>query len=153
MSSVSQKNGHPITFAGQTPASGPPPPPDGYNEDTNQIWIQKPGGAPFQIDDEQGRAPWLSPCGNFIAFESNRASSNVNNYLIFIYSLLDASIVPLTPYRMNVQHAKWSPDSRHITFAVGFAGGAGGTRLWIDDMILTGYLAGSNTKTAKREKN
>ena len=123
MSSVSQTMDNPITFAGQDPALGPPPPPDGYDQDTNQIWIQEPGGSPFHIDDKQGRAPWWSPCGRFIAFESNRASSHLNEYLIFIYSRLDGSVAPLTPFGMNVQHAKWSHDSKDITFAVGFTGG------------------------------
>jgi dipeptidyl aminopeptidase/acylaminoacyl peptidase len=140
MSSVSPNSslGNPIVFAGQIPATKPIPPPDGYNEDTNQIWIQMEGEPPFQIDPNQGRAPWWSPDGEFIAFESNR-TTEATQYLIFVHSLKDGSTVPVTPMALNVQHAKWSPDGSQIVFAVGFR--SGGAGIAVVDLSALGFRA------------
>jgi Tol biopolymer transport system component len=125
MSSVSldTRAGNPIVFAGQVPSSG------GYNEDTNQIWILEPGQPPAQLDPGQGRAPWWSPDGKLVAFESNRPFSTSQDYRIFVQSgaaIGREDAIPVTPFAMDVQHAKWSHDGRHIVFAAGFpVGGAG----------------------------
>lgn len=139
MSSVSQAEPKLITFAGQLPVTPQPPSepptcinggiidPDGYAQNCNQIWLQKGLHDPFQIDPSQGRAPWFSHDGKFIVFESNRAnSSSVLDYRIFLYSLKDSSIQPLTPPSINVQHAKWSPNGKQIVFAVQLFEGAQG---------------------------
>ena len=125
MSSVSPdtRAGNPIVFAGQVPNSG------GYNEDTNQIWILAPGQPPAELDPGQGRAPWWSPDGKLVAFESNRPFSTSQHYRIFVQSgeaLGSEDAMPATPFAMNVQHAKWSHDGKQLVFAAGFpVGGAG----------------------------
>jgi Tol biopolymer transport system component len=153
MSSVSQKSSRYITFAGQLPVTPQPPTnptcinggkidPDGYAQNCNQIWIQKGDNQPFQIDFDQGRAPWFSPNGKFIVFESNRDNPDlVDDYRIFLYSLsslkksltergskggLCPPVQTLTPASLNVQHAKWSPNGKQITFAVSLFGKAQG---------------------------
>ena len=125
MSSVSPdtRAGNPIVFAGQVPNSG------GYNEDTNQIWILAPGQPPAELDPGQGRAPWWSPDGKLVAFESNRPFSTSQHYRIFVQSgeaLGSEDAMLATPFAMNVQHAKWSHDGKQLVFAAGFpVGGAG----------------------------
>jgi Tol biopolymer transport system component len=125
MASVSPdtRAGNPIVFAGQVPGAG------GYNEDTNQIWLLAPGQPPVQLDPGQGRAPWWSPDGKLVAFESNRPLSSAQIYRIFVQAGADIGsedAEPVTPFAMNVQHAKWHRNGKRIVFAVGFpAGGAG----------------------------
>ena len=125
MSSVSPdtRAGNPIVFAGQVPNSS------GYNEDTNQIWILEPGRSLVQLDPGQGRAPWWSPRGSLVAFESNRPFSSLQSYRIFIQSgeeIGSEDATPVTPFAMSVQHAKWSHDGKQIVFATGFRVGGGG---------------------------
>lgn len=120
-----------LVFAGEKPAPQPPPKlppadqcsPDGYCQNLNQIWIQKPGEAPYQIDGKQGRAPWWSPDGRYIAFESNRDG---HHFRIFVHSMQDGWTVPVTPEGLNVQHAKWSPDGRDLVFGAALDGGGAG---------------------------
>jgi hypothetical protein len=126
MSSVSPANADVIAFAAQSPNM------EGtYNQNWNQIWIQNGSAPPQQLNGVQGRAPWWSPKGKFIAFESVApgipGDSNVPTpvsprYRIWIQPV---AIMPqqvgtaqvLTPPGLDVQHAKWSPDSSQITFA------------------------------------
>lgn len=136
MASVSQVDPLMIAFAGQKPTPQPPEPctcangkcdSDGYAQDCNQIWLQKGTGKPTPIDTAQGRAPWFSPDGQLLTFESNRANPKlIDAYRIFLYSILDSTVEALTPASMKVQHAKWSPDGRQIVFSVGLFGGAQG---------------------------
>lgn len=133
-STVQQKKTPLIAFAGQSPiqsttvscpyqtASSA----DGYAEDCNQIWIQQ-GVLTAPIDDCQGRAPWFSPNGKQVVFESNRANPNQPNlYRLFVYTLKNQIIEAVTPPALNVQHAKWSPDGKKLTFAVQLFGGGQG---------------------------
>lgn len=114
MSSVAQdpKTGFPlIAFAGEPPKMNLP-----YCQNDNQIWIRLPRGQLRQVDGGQGRAPWWSPSGKLIAFESNRCTRG--NYQIFIQDPYQPEkIVAVTPPDSNVQHAKWSPDGRKLVFA------------------------------------
>lgn len=138
MSSVSQTNPKTIAFAGQIPVVQPPPvctcpggcTSDGYAQNCNQIWVQKhskAGTSTYPIDTLQGRAPWISPNGKFIVFESNRANTdNVDIYRLFVYSIKERSFRIVTPPSLSVQHAKWSPDGTQLTFAVRLFGGAQG---------------------------
>ena len=121
-----------LAFAGEKPARGPRPKeksaaqcdPDGYCENLNRIWIQKPGEPPYRLDDKQGRAPWWSPDGKLIAFESNREDGI--HFRIFVHSPSEGWTLPVTPKELIVQHAKWSPDGRSLVFAAAYpAGGAG----------------------------
>src|SRR3990170_671095 len=84
-----------IAFAGQAAVAQPPGPcacaggclADGYAQDCNQIWLQRGVGA-APIDEEQGRAPWFSPCGNKIVFESNRLNPDRPEcYRLFVYHI------------------------------------------------------------------
>jgi Tol biopolymer transport system component len=80
--------------------------------------VGPPGQSP------QGRAPWWSPNGTLIAFETNRFTGT--SYQICIQCpLLPWSITPVTPPGLGVQHAKWSPDSRRLVFAYAEPGGGG----------------------------
>jgi Tol biopolymer transport system component len=137
MSSVSQQGspkfgGRPlIAFAGERPNAS------GYNQDNNQIWIlDPPTRGPTQpgnvhvidpqlpLNQQQGRAPWWSPNGRFLAFESNRITQN-GNYQIFIQSPFRPElIVPATPQSWAVQHAKWSPCGTKIVFGYRIIGHA-----------------------------
>jgi Tol biopolymer transport system component len=100
----------PIAFAGERPT------PAGYNQDDNQIWIRHSDGRVAPVDGQQARAPWWSPDGRLLALESNRLTGG--NYQIFVQSPYHPrQIRPITPPTMKVQHAKWSPDGRLITFA------------------------------------
>jgi len=94
-------------------------------QNKNQIWLRLPGGQLHQIQPLQGRAPWWSPDGQFLAFESNRES---RNYQIFVQNPCDpaAFTVPVTPPGLYVQHAKWSPDATKIVFAYSHNGNTWG---------------------------
>lgn len=139
MSSVSQKHSKNLTFAGQLPVTPQPPAnpcqcvnggacqADGYSQNCNQIWLQSNQQDPFPIDQSQGRAPWFSPNGKYIVFESNRLNPKLfNSYRLFIYSVEKQTVEVLTPNALNVQHGKWSPNSKQIAFAVELFGGAQG---------------------------
>lgn len=124
MSSVSPStaDGNPIVFAGQLPVGE-------YDQDENQIWIQEEGRPPFRLDPGQGRAPWWSPDGGRIAFESNRADAAKQVYQIFTLDADGTHLAAASPHPLAAQHAKWSPDGRAIAFAVGFPIGGGGIAL------------------------
>lgn len=133
-SSVSQKKPKQLCFAGQSPVPQPPPAcscvggctPDGYAQNCNQIWIQT-DSALETIDNMQGRAPWFSPDGKRIVFESNRDNpDHPELYRLFVYSLENGTVEAVTPPSLNVQHAKWSPDGKKLVFAVQLYGGAQG---------------------------
>jgi hypothetical protein len=124
MPSVNQKFPNLIAFAGQLVEM----PPVKYDQDTNYIWVVdlSTGNAtplegsglskgPFQ-PDYQGRAPWWSPDGNWLVFESYRASQPANGskgmYAIYLfdYTTPGATAVQLTDPMYNMNHAKWYPN-------------------------------------------
>ncbi len=98
MPSVNPIHSNLIAFAGQPVQSS-----GGYEQDRNYIWIvdtSAPSPAPFALEfgaltppfDKkfQGRAPWWSPDGNWVVFESYRAqppssSDPHGRYAIFLY--------------------------------------------------------------------
>lgn len=92
-----------------------------YNQDNNQIYVSLDPARAFIIDDRpmQGRAPWWSPDGQYLAFESNRSGIGYALYVARIGRDGAASrIVQLTdPEQVfNAQHAKFSPDGKTICF-------------------------------------
>ena len=128
MPSVNPVNPNLIAFAGQ-PISG-----STYKQDTNYIYVMDTSGTagpsmlesaalgPGPFDPSyQARAPWWSPDGNWVVFESNRPSKYEANgqYAIYLYqygSLNPAMQITSTIYNCN--HAKWFPN--------GFSGGPTG---------------------------
>lgn len=106
MGSVNQATPSQIAFAGQIDHGQP------YDQKVNQIWLYDGSGDPTQLDDEQGRAPWYSPDGGQLAFESNRGGS----YRIWL-ATGGGNPVPITDAAWGAQHAKFSPDGKTIVFA------------------------------------
>ena len=124
--SVNQTNSNLIAFAGQVAQSG-----GSYNQDKNYIWLTDtsttphtvrtlaPGAPTNKFDPNyQGRAPWYSPDGKWIAFESNRFNSS-GLYSIFI-QVADGSkpAVRVTDPRWNANHAKWYPNGTELVVTV-----------------------------------
>jgi hypothetical protein len=125
MPSVNQTNPFLIAFAGQPLAWG------AYDQDKNYIWVvdtsvSPPAPVPLEAGASnqtgsfdgafQGRAPWWSPDGAWVVFESNRASppssSNKNGkYAIFLYKYgAPGPAIQITAPSYNCNHAKWFPN-------------------------------------------
>jgi Tol biopolymer transport system component len=110
-------DGHWLVLAAQGDVNAP------YNQDTNNIYvIDLRGGknaAPILFDGGQGRAPAWSPDGNFVLFESNRASSS-GQYAIFAKRFTgqpsDAGkpLLQLTPDALDGQHAEFSHSGTQV---------------------------------------
>jgi Tol biopolymer transport system component len=123
--SVNQTNSNLIAFAGQVVKKGAT-----YNQNKNYIWLTDTSttpptvktleGAPTDKFDPnyQGRAPWYSPDGNWIAFESNRHNAS-GLYSIFI-QVADGSkpAVRVTDPGWNANHAKWYPNGTELVVTV-----------------------------------
>jgi hypothetical protein len=125
MPSVNQQSPNLIAFAGQFVGS----PPVKYDQDRNYIWVvdlstravaplegSGLSSGPFQ-PAYQGRAPWWSPDGNWVVFESYRADPPPANngkgmYAIYLfdYSAANATAVQLTDPMYDMNHAKWYPN-------------------------------------------
>ena len=120
MPSVNPVNPNLIAFAGQ-PVSG-----STYNQDTNYIYVMDTSGSDGPVPLEtgasssgpfnanyQGRAPWWSPDGKWVVFESNRPSQyEANNlYAIYLYQYGgSAPALQITSTIYNCNHAKWFPN-------------------------------------------
>jgi hypothetical protein len=128
MPSVNQNQTDPnlmnlIAFAGQPQAWG------AYRQDHNYIWVVDTSVSPHapvplevgvsrsSFDKEfQGRAPWWSPDGKWVVFESNRASppgpSNKNGmYAIFLYEYgSPGPAIQITAPSYDCNPAKWFPN-------------------------------------------
>jgi Tol biopolymer transport system component len=126
MPSVNQTNSSLIAFAGQPQAWG-----GAYDQDKNYIWVvdtsvSPPAPVPLEVGawnqtgsfdkNFQGRAPWWSPDGAWVVFESNRASppsrSNKNGmYAIFVYKFgSPGPAIQITAPSYDCNHAKWFPN-------------------------------------------
>jgi Tol biopolymer transport system component len=128
MPSVNPVNPNLIVFAGQ-PVSG-----STYNQDMNYIYLMdtssSEGPSPLESaalgpgsfnPNYQGRAPWWSPDGKWVVFESNRPSQYEANglYAIYLYEYLGSGpAIQITSTVYNCNHAKWFPN--------GFSGGPAG---------------------------
>ncbi|HEY4640169.1 MAG TPA: hypothetical protein VII75_02410 [Thermoanaerobaculia bacterium] len=106
MGTVNQATPSQIAFAGQINNGLP------YDQNDNQIWLYDGSGDPTQFDDQQGRAPWYSPDGTQLVFESNRGG----NYQIWL-SANGGDPDAITDPAWGAQHAKFSPDGKTIVFA------------------------------------
>ena len=129
MPSVNPVSPNLIAFAGQV-VSGPT-----YDQDKNYIYVMDtsssdgpvplesgaPGSGAFD-PNYQGRAPWWSPDGKWVVFESNRPSQYEANslYAIYLYEYLGSGpAMQITSTIYNCNHAKWFPN--------GFPGGPSGS--------------------------
>jgi WD40-like Beta Propeller Repeat len=114
-----------IAFAGQPQAWGP------YHQDHNYIWVvdtsvSPPQPTPLEFGalqktdafdrNFQARAPWWSPDGKWVVFESNRLSppnpTNKNGmYAIFLYEYgTQGKAIQVTDPSYDCNHAKWYPN-------------------------------------------
>jgi Tol biopolymer transport system component len=123
MSSVSPANADLVAFAGQVPNLI-----NTYDQNWNQIWVKQGSDNPKQINGIQGRAPWFSPTGDRIAYESILTPTDGFNpsFRIWVMPYPPPAAPPtvlqpggqmVTPAELAVQHAKWSPDGTKIVFA------------------------------------
>jgi Tol biopolymer transport system component len=118
------RDGAQLAFAAQVPQAG-----SQYDDDHNQIWIQRliPANTnPTQFDTDlhqldplQGRTPDWSPNDSFLTFESRRGCLN-GNYAIFIESALTGEALQVTDCQLNANHMVWSPDGRRFAFSAEF---------------------------------
>ncbi len=111
-----------IAFAGQ-PLGSP------YNQDRNYIWVKdisSPDPAvPLEYNAPaagdycqafQGRAPWWSPDGKWVVFESNRGcvpsrTYQAGMYAIYLYEYrVRNPAFAITDWGYNCNHAKWFPN-------------------------------------------
>ncbi|KIA97241.1 hypothetical protein OA93_15010 [Flavobacterium sp. KMS] len=128
-----------IAFAGQSSSSG------SYNQEDNYIFLNVEDGNEFlsipmersanlkPIDKHfQGRAPAISPDGNYIAFESNRDEG----YAIYLFNLSKPENPPVqltdSKVKLNAQHPKFFPDGSRLIFSAVSPGDAYNSIVWID---------------------
>jgi WD40-like Beta Propeller Repeat len=129
MPSVNQVNPNLIAFAGQPVGST-------YDQGTNYIWVKDTSSPEPAVPLEyncpatgnyspafQGRAPWWSPDGKWVVFESNRGCPPSKEYpdgmyAIYLYEYgVSNPAFAITDWSYNCNHAKWFPN--------GFAGMSG----------------------------
>jgi Tol biopolymer transport system component len=116
MPSVSQQ--HPSVLA--FPASPATPP---YTQGNNQIYVSTGPDDARKLDGKQGRAPWWSPDGSLLAFESNRETGGPYAYAIYVSTPDGSWQQRLTDPHYNTQHPKFSPDGTTIVLAGQRGGG------------------------------
>ena len=124
MPSVNPVNPNLIAFAGHAWVEGQP-----YQQDFNYIYVmdlssgnppvpleaQAPASGPYD-PSFQGRAPWWSPDGKWVVFESNRlcqppANNGAGMYAIFLYAYRGPNpAMQVTDTSYNCNHAKWYPN-------------------------------------------
>jgi len=128
MPSVNPASPNLIAFAGQAVSGST------YNEDENYIYVMDTstsnGPVPLEAGalgsgsfnpDYQGRAPWWSPDGKWVVFESTRPSQYEANglYALYLYQYGASNpAMQITSTIYNCNHAKWFPT--------GFTGGPSG---------------------------
>jgi dipeptidyl aminopeptidase/acylaminoacyl peptidase len=121
MPSVNQQYPYLLAFAGQLIPRLPAP----YNENFNYVWVadaQTGTVAPLDRNAPQdrydpayqSRAPWWSPDGRWVAFESNRLCPGAGTGMGYALFLQDAEglkpPIQVTDPDWDAQHAKWIDD-------------------------------------------
>jgi WD40-like Beta Propeller Repeat len=124
-----------IAFAGQpalrnwgTPNANQATP--AYGQDYNYVFLNSYAGsgpatsAPLEtgasitafVPAFQGRAPYWSPDGNYIVFESNRSNTK-NRYALFLANVAKGTApVQLTDEGYDAQHGKFLPNGTTLVF-------------------------------------
>jgi Tol biopolymer transport system component len=111
-----------IAFAGQPVGSE-------YDQDMNYIWVKDTSSSEPAVPLEynapatgnycpafQGRAPWWSPDGKWVVFESNRGCVPGQvypdgMYAIYLYKFGSSNpALAITDWAYNCNHAKWFPN-------------------------------------------
>lgn len=136
-----------IAFAGQpalaywgatppSPLPNPLPPPT-YGQDNNYVFVNRNIGGVFSsvpleanasiatfMPQYQGRAPYWSPDGNYVVFESSRNGG----YALFLANVTKGTPpVQLTATGYWAQHAKFLPGGKSIVFTALQVQSAAGT--------------------------
>jgi Tol biopolymer transport system component len=125
--SVNPVNPAQYVFAGQLIAGQTT-----YNEDLNYIWLVDASTKPETIrpldqktptggfnSNFQGRAPWWSPDGKWVAFESNRLVPGTEGYAIYIQDSAGASApMQVLDTGWSGNHAKWFPSGTELVVSV-----------------------------------
>jgi Tol biopolymer transport system component len=99
-----------IAFAGQENRG------QTYDQTKNSIWLRDDAGKLHVLDPKQGRAPSWSADGEWLAFESDRASLE-HLYAIFIARRNGTAITQITPHALDGIHPAWSPDGKLVVVA------------------------------------
>jgi Tol biopolymer transport system component len=84
-----------------------------YDQTKNSIWLRDSTGKLRMLDAKQGRAPSWSSDGEWVIFESNRASAE-HRYAIFIARRNGSAITQITPHVLDAYHPTWSPDAKRV---------------------------------------
>ncbi|MCV9927299.1 hypothetical protein OIU83_06525 [Flavobacterium sp. LS1R49] len=130
-----------IAFAGQASSEGN----TSYNQNENYIFLNVEDGKEFlSMPMEplanlnhpekcfQGRAPAVSPDGNYIAFESNRDGC----YAIYLFNLSKPENHPVRltdpTGKLNAQHPKFFPNGSKLIFSAIYPGHIHNSIAWID---------------------
>lgn len=115
MGTVSAKNPNIIAYAGQGVND------QGYNQNNNQIWLERPGNKPalFSAKGAIGRGPWISPNGHIMAYEGTESgtSGNLQIFLKEIIPPFTNKAIPVSNANHNSLHAKFSPDGKKLVWA------------------------------------
>jgi hypothetical protein len=128
-----------VTYWGTTPPSPLPNPlpPPAYDQDNNYVFVNKSTGGAFSsapleanasiatyMPAYQGRAPYWSPDGNYVVFESSRNGG----YALFLANVTKGTApVQLTATGYWAQHAKFLPGGKSIVFTALQTPSAAGT--------------------------
>jgi Tol biopolymer transport system component len=99
-----------IAFAGQENRG------QTYDQTKNTIWLRDDTGELRQLDPKQGRAPSWSADGEWVAFESDRASLE-HFYAIFIARRDGGGTTQITPPVLDAYHPAWSPDGKLVVLS------------------------------------
>ncbi len=106
-----------IAYAGQPVTA------DGYNQQNNKVYLQNGNTIPVQFSPEEipavnGRAPWFSNDGQWMAYESKSETTNLRIFLKSVDPIhLNTPGIPVSDEKFNAQHAKFSPDGSKLVWA------------------------------------
>lgn len=152
MPAVDPVNGARYAFAGQLIHGQ-----SAYDQDRNYIWLvdattdpvtirpldqHAPPSGPFD-PAFQGRAPWWSPDGQWVAFESDRANPG-GLYAIYIQDSAGAyPAMQVLDTCWNANHAKWFPSGTQLIATVEQTPGA--TVRGLASLDVSAFVGGART--------